>query len=212
MHRSGVQARVLARSRTCPVQVRGRGRPRVCQRHPEQHTPRAEHADSAAPPFIRFVLFLKVKTDQVSERAPRKRAAPRLRPVVLEAPEAVAQAPRLGPGPPEGPACAGCPPGTDPHPQLPPLSVAAPRSSLASSLACQLKTEVTQVTQFRPAHLLVCLSLSVPSRFTLQNLHQLKQIQTLKQMNEQLQAENRALARVVARLSRSAETSETQEL
>ncbi|GAB1285457.1 Protein phosphatase 1 regulatory subunit [Apodemus speciosus] len=34
------------------------------------------------------------------------------------------------------------------------------------------------------------------------NLHQLKQIQTLKQMNEQLQAENRALTRVVARLSR----------
>lgn len=133
MHRSGVQARVLARSRTCPVQVRGRG-------HPEQHTPRAERADSAAPPFIRFVLFLKMKTDQVSEGAPRKRAAPRLRPAVLEAPEAVAQAPRLGPGPPEGPACAGCSPGTDPHPQLPPLSVAAPRSSLASSLACQLKT------------------------------------------------------------------------
>ncbi|XP_006249937.1 protein phosphatase 1 regulatory subunit 12B isoform X1 [Rattus norvegicus] len=36
----------------------------------------------------------------------------------------------------------------------------------------------------------------------MKNLHQLKQIQTLKQMNEQLQAENRALTRVVARLSR----------
>lgn len=55
----------------------------------------------------------------------------------------------------------------------------------------------------------VCLS---PPCFTLQNLHQLKQIQTLKQMNEQLQAENRALARVVARLSASMEASETQEL
>lgn len=62
------------------------------------------------------------------------------------------------------------------------------------------------------SHLLVCLSLSVPPRFPLQNLHQLKQIQTLKQMNEQLQAENRALARVVARLSRAAEASESQEL
>ncbi|KAM5205422.1 protein phosphatase 1 regulatory subunit 12B isoform 4-T4 [Hipposideros larvatus] len=46
----------------------------------------------------------------------------------------------------------------------------------------------------------------------MKNLHQLKQIQTLKQMNEQLQAENRALARVVARLSASMEASETQEL
>ncbi|XP_052057234.1 protein phosphatase 1 regulatory subunit 12B isoform X5 [Apodemus sylvaticus] len=46
----------------------------------------------------------------------------------------------------------------------------------------------------------------------MKNLHQLKQIQTLKQMNEQLQAENRALTRVVARLSRSMEPSGTQEL
>ncbi|XP_044123555.1 protein phosphatase 1 regulatory subunit 12B isoform X8 [Neovison vison] len=46
----------------------------------------------------------------------------------------------------------------------------------------------------------------------MKNLHQLKQIQTLKQMNEQLQAENRALTRVVARLSESVESSETQEL
>ncbi|XP_051854595.1 protein phosphatase 1 regulatory subunit 12B isoform X7 [Antechinus flavipes] len=46
----------------------------------------------------------------------------------------------------------------------------------------------------------------------MKNLHQLKQIQTLKQMNEQLQAENRALTRVVARLSVSIESSETQEL
>ncbi|KAM6219960.1 protein phosphatase 1 regulatory subunit 12B isoform 4-T4 [Rhynchocyon petersi] len=46
----------------------------------------------------------------------------------------------------------------------------------------------------------------------MKNLHQLKQIQTLKQMNEQLQAENRALTRVVARLSESIESSETQEL
>lgn len=55
----------------------------------------------------------------------------------------------------------------------------------------------------------VCLS---PPCFTLQNLHQLKQIQTLKQMNEQLQAENRALARVVARLSASMEASGAQDL
>ncbi|XP_012582301.1 PREDICTED: protein phosphatase 1 regulatory subunit 12B isoform X4 [Condylura cristata] len=46
----------------------------------------------------------------------------------------------------------------------------------------------------------------------MKNLHQLKQIQTLKQMNEQLQAENRALTRVVARLSESIESSGTQEL
>ncbi|KAM4812440.1 protein phosphatase 1 regulatory subunit 12B isoform 5-T5 [Urocitellus parryii] len=46
----------------------------------------------------------------------------------------------------------------------------------------------------------------------MKNLHQLKQIQTLKQMNEQLQAENRALTRVVARLSESIESSDTQEL
>lgn len=45
-----------------------------------------------------------------------------------------------------------------------------------------------------------------------QNLHQLKQIQTLKQMNEQLQAENRALTRVVARLSEPVESSGAQEL
>ncbi|KAM9212476.1 protein phosphatase 1 regulatory subunit 12B isoform 5-T5 [Dugong dugon] len=46
----------------------------------------------------------------------------------------------------------------------------------------------------------------------MKNLHQLKQIQTLKQMNEQLQAENRALTRVVARLSESVESSETHDL
>ncbi|XP_036057798.1 protein phosphatase 1 regulatory subunit 12B isoform X1 [Onychomys torridus] len=46
----------------------------------------------------------------------------------------------------------------------------------------------------------------------MKNLHQLKQIQTLKQMNEQLQAENRALTRVVARLSKSIESSDTKEL
>lgn len=61
---------------------------------------------------------------------------------------------------------------------------------------------------------LSCLPLSClsPPCLTLQNLHQLKQIQTLKQMNEQLQAENRALTRVVARLSESIESSDTQEL
>ncbi|XP_059533421.1 protein phosphatase 1 regulatory subunit 12B isoform X6 [Myotis daubentonii] len=46
----------------------------------------------------------------------------------------------------------------------------------------------------------------------MKNLHQLKQIQTLKQMNAQLQAENRALARVVARLSASMESAQSQEL
>uniref|UniRef100_A0A8I6A534 Protein phosphatase 1 regulatory subunit n=1 Tax=Rattus norvegicus TaxID=10116 RepID=A0A8I6A534_RAT len=54
--------------------------------------------------------------------------------------------------------------------------------------------------------------LEVEKRVCSSNLHQLKQIQTLKQMNEQLQAENRALTRVVARLSRSVESSDTQEL
>ncbi|XP_035871932.1 protein phosphatase 1 regulatory subunit 12B isoform X1 [Phyllostomus discolor] len=44
----------------------------------------------------------------------------------------------------------------------------------------------------------------------MKNLHQLKQIQTLKQMNSQLQAENRALARVVARLSASTEAAPPQ--
>ncbi|XP_020920206.1 protein phosphatase 1 regulatory subunit 12B isoform X1 [Sus scrofa] len=44
----------------------------------------------------------------------------------------------------------------------------------------------------------------------MKSLHQLKQIQTLKQMNEQLQAENRALTRVVARLSESTEPAEPQ--
>lgn len=56
-----------------------------------------------------------------------------------------------------------------------------------------------------------CLCLSSPC-LTLQNLHQLKQIHTLRQMNEQLLAENRALTRVVARLSQSAETPESEEL
>nr|XP_058915121.1 protein phosphatase 1 regulatory subunit 12B isoform X4 [Kogia breviceps] len=46
----------------------------------------------------------------------------------------------------------------------------------------------------------------------MKNLHQLKQIQTLKQMNEQLQAENRALTRVVARLSEAIEGSDPQGL
>ncbi|XP_065451066.1 protein phosphatase 1 regulatory subunit 12B isoform X11 [Chrysemys picta bellii] len=45
-----------------------------------------------------------------------------------------------------------------------------------------------------------------------QNLHQLKQIHTLRQMNEQLLTENRALTRVVARLSASTEPPESEEL
>lgn len=54
----------------------------------------------------------------------------------------------------------------------------------------------------------VCPSVS----HSLQNLHQLKQIQTLKHVNEQLQAENRALTRVVARLSEAVEGSDPQGL
>ena len=54
--------------------------------------------------------------------------------------------------------------------------------------------------------------LPVPSCPSLQNLHQLKQIHTLRQMNEQLLAENRALTRVVARLSLPAKPSESEEL
>ncbi|XP_053103037.1 protein phosphatase 1 regulatory subunit 12B isoform X4 [Hemicordylus capensis] len=46
----------------------------------------------------------------------------------------------------------------------------------------------------------------------MKNLHQLKQIHSLRQMNEQLLAENRALTRVVARLSQSAEPPESEEL
>eukprot|EP00075_Anas_platyrhynchos_P011508 XP_027300761.1 protein phosphatase 1 regulatory subunit 12B isoform X9 [Anas platyrhynchos] len=46
----------------------------------------------------------------------------------------------------------------------------------------------------------------------MKNLHQLKQIHTLRQMNEQLLAENRALTRVVARLSLPAKPSESEEL
>ncbi|XP_048352643.1 protein phosphatase 1 regulatory subunit 12B isoform X2 [Sphaerodactylus townsendi] len=46
----------------------------------------------------------------------------------------------------------------------------------------------------------------------MKNLHQLKQIHTLRQMNEQLLAENRALTRVVARLSQSTEPPESEEL
>ncbi|XP_053881596.1 protein phosphatase 1 regulatory subunit 12B isoform X5 [Malaclemys terrapin pileata] len=46
----------------------------------------------------------------------------------------------------------------------------------------------------------------------MKNLHQLKQIHTLRQMNEQLLTENRALTRVVARLSASTEPPESEEL
>ncbi|XP_070601811.1 protein phosphatase 1 regulatory subunit 12B isoform X2 [Erythrolamprus reginae] len=46
----------------------------------------------------------------------------------------------------------------------------------------------------------------------MKNLHKLKQIHSLRQMNEQLLAENRALTRVVARLSQSAEPTESEEL
>ncbi|KAL2102843.1 hypothetical protein ACEWY4_002011 [Coilia grayii] len=43
----------------------------------------------------------------------------------------------------------------------------------------------------------------------LKNLHQVKQVQALRQHNERLQAENRALARVVAKLSASTSTAAT---
>ncbi|KAM3659073.1 protein phosphatase 1 regulatory subunit 12B isoform 3-T3 [Ammospiza maritima maritima] len=46
----------------------------------------------------------------------------------------------------------------------------------------------------------------------MKNLHQLKQIHTLRQMNEQLLAENRALTRVVARLSLPSKPKESEEL
>lgn len=66
------------------------------------------------------------------------------------------------------------------------------------------------VPLFSPLVSSLSVCLSVPLCLTLQSLHQLKQIQTLKQMNEQLQAENRALTRVVARLSESTEPAEPQ--
>ena len=66
--------------------------------------------------------------------------------------------------------------------------------------------EMNSVPLFSPLACPVCLSLS----HSLQNLHQLKQIQTLKHVNEQLQAENRALTRVVARLSEAVEGSDPQ--
>lgn len=93
----------------------------------------------------------------------------------------------------------------------PPLSVLARQ---LPALLCTRTPSHTARDLSVPSYLLVCLCLclSVCPSVSLQNLHQLKQIQTLKQMNEQLQAENRALARVVARLSRSLEASETQEL
>lgn len=82
-------------------------------------------------------------------------------------------------------------------------------------LACKLKpkpeSHVVSLSYFFPLSVLSVLSVSFMSH-SLQNLHHLKQIQTLKQMNEQLQAENRALTRVVARLSKSIESSDTQEL
>lgn len=68
-------------------------------------------------------------------------------------------------------------------------------------------TSLSHFSLFWPV-LSVCPSVS----HSLQNLHQLKQIQTLKHMNEQLQAENRALTRVVARLSEAVEGSDPQGL
>lgn len=73
------------------------------------------------------------------------------------------------------------------------------------------KSRSFSVLLFLLCSVLCVLSVSFMSH-SLQNLHQLKQIQTLKQMNEQLQAENRALTRVVARLSKSIESSDTQKL
>lgn len=101
---------------------------------------------------------------------------------------------------------------------LPPYSLLSiiTTAFLISFHACKLKTKtkshVLSLSYFFSSGL-SCLFLFVLSMsHSLQNLHQLKQIQTLKQMNEQLQAENRALTRVVARLSESIESSDTQEL
>lgn len=56
-----------------------------------------------------------------------------------------------------------------------------------------------------PSFLLCCGYCPPPSPpFPLQNLPQVKQVQALRQVKERLQAENRALARVVAKLSQSA--------
>lgn len=94
------------------------------------------------------------------------------------------------------------------------LALITPAFSI-SFLACKLKPETeshgVSLSYFPSVCLVSVLSVSFMSH-SLQNLHQLKQIQTLKQMNEQLQAENRALTRVVARLSKSIESSDTQEL
>lgn len=78
----------------------------------------------------------------------------------------------------------------------------------------RMRTKTNRVVWSLPAltSWSVCLSVSLSCLVSLQNLHQLKQIQTLKQMNAQLQAENRALARVVARLSASMESTQSQEL
>lgn len=61
---------------------------------------------------------------------------------------------------------------------------------------------ITHLSSCRP----VCLLPPVfyLSSSLLQNLPQVKQVQALRQVKERLQAENRALARVVAKLSQSA--------
>lgn len=92
------------------------------------------------------------------------------------------------------------------------ITTAFPISFLACKLKTKTKSHVVSLSYFFLLYsVLSVLSVSFMSH-SLQNLHQLKQIQTLKQMNEQLQAENRALTRVVARLSKSIESSDTQEL
>lgn len=94
--------------------------------------------------------------------------------------------------------------------QAPLSSIPAP---LVSFLACEPRlTESCGLCLLSSPGLSVCLSVYLSCLVSLQNLHQLKQIQTLKQMNAQLQAENRALARVVARLSASMESAQSQEL
>lgn len=93
-----------------------------------------------------------------------------------------------------------------PSPSCPPTSSASPFLPCVQTERRSRKPCDFSVPLFSPLACPVCLSLS----HSLQNLHQLKQIQTLKHVNEQLQAENRALTRVVARLSEAVEGSDPQ--
>lgn len=122
---------------------------------------------------------------------------------------------------PEGPAT-GCPKSKqvalEPEPCACMAAFARRAGSALSSIPCSsrllscMRTKTNRVVWSLPALISWSICLSLSCLVSLQNLHQLKQIQTLKQMNAQLQAENRALARVVARLSASMESAQSQEL